>query len=82
MQGLKLIQKDLKCVLLGGRRVSCVETIIALSRADRRTDKQTTWSSLMLLTILVSVRSLMQCGSVLGSENLSTQNHDEKLRPV
>lgn len=51
--------------------------MIALSLADSRTVKQTKLSSRGLLTVRISVKSRTQCGSVRGSENLSTENHVE-----
>lgn len=55
---------------------------MALSLADRTTDKQTNCSSLTLCKFLTKVKRRTQWGSVLGSENLSTQIHVEKLKPV
>lgn len=68
--------------LLCGTIVSCVETIIALSLADKTTAKQTRLSSRALLRPLTIVNKRTQCGSVLGSENLSTQIHAEYDKPV
>lgn len=55
---------------------------MALSRADNKIVKQTKLSSLGLFIVRINVNRRTQCGSVLGSENLSTQNHVEYESPV
>lgn len=65
-----------------GTSVSWVETMMALSLADNKIVKQTKLSSLGLFIVRINVKRRTQCGSVRGSENLSTQNHVEYESPV
>lgn len=53
-----------------------------MSLADSKIVKQTKLSSLGLFIVRISVNRRTQCGSVRGSENLSTQNHVEYDSPV
>lgn len=63
--------------LLCGTSVSCVDTMMALSRADSKTVKHTKLSSRGMFTVRTKVNRRTQCGSVRGSLNLSTQNQLE-----
>lgn len=67
---------------LPGTSVSCVDTIIALSLADSSNVKHTILSSRGEFTVRITVSKRTECGSLLGSENLSTQNHVEYVNPV
>lgn len=68
--------------LLWGTKVSWVETMIALSLADKTIVRQTRCSSRLLLMFRTRVNKRTQWGSERGSEYFSTHIHVEYVRPV